>query len=183
MTKEEVEYEILKIFASKIDFEFESYGDLWINYHKTLHCTRKTFDELLNEFQSAGYLGVSVNGHFTPSAKSKTAYINHHIGKHIEKQRKDRENEKFNQELKALQFTNSKGYKILILGGMFIGIIGGVFGIASYYKKDSESITKDQLIIYVDSVRQIDRSNYVDHTMFNAQESLASDTATKILTK
>ena len=188
MTKEEVEYEILKIFSSKINFEFESYSDLWEQYHRTFHCPRETFNEVLSEFESAGYIDLSSNGHFTPSLKSKRAYINHHIGRYKEKQQQDRENEKFNQEIKALKFNNSKTYKLLTLGGMLIGIIGGAFGIASYYKKDPDSITKDQLKIYVDSLRQIDESKFVDHeslrlfvdsTIINYQEPITLDSISK----
>jgi hypothetical protein len=184
MTKEEVGYEILKKFASKVNFEFESYGDLWSKYHKTLHCTREIFNELLDEFQSAGYIDISVNGHFTPSQKSKTAYINHHVGRERAKEQKERENQKFNHELKALKFSNSKVYRILTLGGMILGIVGGGFGIASYYNKDSTAITNDQLKIYVDSVNRVNNSTYINRQQFqsyidsitiNEKESNTSD--------
>ena len=188
MRKEEVEYEILKIFASKINFEFESFQDLWDKYSPTLHCTRDVFNEILSEFKRADYIGVSVNGHFTSTTKSRRAYFNHHIGRYKGKRQQEREREKFNQELKALQFTNSKGFKVLTIVGMFMGIIGGVFGIASYYKNDGAGISQDQLKNYVDSARQIDNSNYVnfesvkkhiDSIEFNNKKSSFSDITSK----
>jgi hypothetical protein len=42
---------------------------------------------------------------------------------------------------------------------MIIGIIGGVFGIMSYYKTDDKTITVDKIKFYVDSLRQEDLSN------------------------
>lgn len=188
MRKEEVEYEILKIFASKINFEFESFQDLWDEYSPTLHCTRDVFNEILSEFKRADYIGVSVNGHFTSTTKARNAYFNHHRGKYKEKRQQERETEKLNQELNALQFTNSNGFKILTIVGMFLGIIGGAYGIASYFKNDEAGISQDQLKNYVDSTRQIDNSNYVnfesvkkyiDSIEFNNKNSSFSDITAK----
>jgi hypothetical protein len=155
MTDEEIEFEILRIFCTVGNVRFTSFGGFWQSYNSTLHCTQTDFNNVMTRMKSSGYLSDTRRG-YIPSEKARQAYNNKLNQKSEREKEIIRNNEKDALELNSLKFTNSRTYKGLTICGMLLGVVGGIFGIAAYYKKDSYSIPEDQIITKEILKRDID---------------------------